>query len=247
MPLLSYQISSITGPNNVSTTGALEGHISAILKTDHEEAVAQVYSEIAANRLAVFLGIPVAIGVPAKSEHEGNQIRFASLRASEHNQTFYDFTGNNSHEEDNHKTALEKLSKQYPDKISEIAVFDYWIGNQDRELNFKAELSKNDRGIIFVLDHGSSLLSCSDTISKSLEKLENESFPSFHLFDDFIDIHYAKIMVDRINQIPEWAIENAVVLNDVVGSVSLADQYALYMGLLLRKAFLNNIVDRLKK
>ena len=221
MPLLSYQISSITGPNNVSTTGALDGHISAILKSDHEEAVAQVYSEIAANRLAVFLGIPVAIGVPAKLDHESNQIRFASLRASEHNQTFYDFTGEDFSEDVSHKDALLKLSKQYPDKISEIAIFDYWIGNQDRELNFKAELSKTDRGIIFIVDHGNSLLSCNGSITNSINSLANSEFPSFHLFDGFINKHYAKIMIDKIMQMPDWAVENAVVINDVVGSVCL--------------------------
>ncbi len=240
MPILSYQISSISGPNNISTTGALDGHISAIVKCDHEEAVAQVYSEIAANRLAVFLGIPVAVGVLAKLDSEVSQIKFASLRASEINQTFYDFTEYSSSEHISHRAELKKLSKQYPDKISEIAVFDYWIGNQDRELNFKAELSIEDRGIIFALDHGNSLLSCGGSITKSLQKLQECNFPSFHLFDDFVEKHYAKIMIDRINQIPDWAIENAVVLNDIVGSVSLADQYALYEVLITRKAFLQN-------
>lgn len=246
MPILSYQISSITGPNNISTTGAYDGHISAILKSDHEEAVAQVYSEIAANRLAVFLGIPVAIGVPAKLDHETNQIRFASLRASEQSQTFFDFTDYET-SKDSHKSSLQKLTKQYPDKVSEIAVYDYWIGNEDRELNFKAELSKKDRGIIFALDHGNSLLSCGSSISKSLEKLHNSKFPSFHLFDEYIDKHYANIMIERISQMPDWAIENAVVLNDIVGSVSLADQYALYEALIKRKGFLQNQIQRLKE
>ncbi len=246
MPLLSYQISSITGPNNVSTTGALDGHISAILKTDHEEAVAQVYSEIVANRLALFLGIPVAIGVPAKLDHEENQIRFASLRASESDQTFYDFTEFDTAKDANHKVELKKLTAHYPEKISEIAVFDYWIGNQDRELNFKAELSKTDRGIIFVVDHGNSLLSCNGSITNSINSLANSNFPSFHFFDCYINKHYANIMIEKITQIPDWALENAVVINDVVGSVTVADQYALYEALITRKSFLQAQIDRLK-
>lgn len=245
MPILSYKIASISGPNEFSTTGALDGHISAIVKSDHEEAVAQVYSEIAANRLAVFLGIPVATGVPAHLEDGDHSIRYASLRASERNHEFYDFTADDSRENIDHHPEIKKLRDDFPNEISQIAVFDYWIGNEDRELNFKAELSKKNRGVIFALDHGNSLLSCASTITKSLEKLQNRSFPSFHLFDDYVDMHYAKIMIDRVNQIPEWAIENAVVMNDVVGSVILSDQYALYDVLIQRKLYLENQLKKM--
>lgn len=244
MPILSYKIASISGPNELSTTGALEGHLSAIVKSDHEEAIAQVYSEIAANRLAIFLGLPVATGVPAHLEDGDHSIRYASLRASERNHEFYDFTAEDTRKNTYHNPEMKKLSNDFPNEISQIAVFDYWIGNEDRELNFKAELSKEDRGVIFALDHGNSLLSCASTITKSLEKLQDETFPSFHLFDDYIEMHYAKIMMDRINQIPEWAIENAVVMNDVVGCVSLADQYALYDVLIQRKLYLENQLNK---
>lgn len=245
MPILSYRIASISGPNEFSTTGALDGHLSAIVKSDHEEAIAQVYSEIAANRLAIFLGIPVATGVPAYLEDGDHSIKYASLRASERNHDFYDFTSDDSRENSDHHPEMKKLSVDFPNEVSQIAVFDYWIGNEDRELNFKAELSKKDRGVIFALDHGNSLLSCASTITKSLEKLQNTDFPSFHLFDDYIDMHYAKIMIDRINQIPEWAIENAVVMNDVVGSVILSDQYALYEVLIRRKLYLENQLKKM--
>lgn len=241
MPILSYQISSITGDNLLSTTGAKEGHISAIIKSDHKEAVAQVYSEIVANRLAIFLGIPIATGVPALLDNSDLNIKFASLRASEINHDFYDFTAEEVDYKE-HKAKFKKLCKDFPNEIAQIVVFDYWIGNQDREFNFKAELSKRDRAIFFAIDHGSSLLSCSSTITKSLLKLEEKTFPDTHIFSDYIENHYANIMIDRINQIPEWAIENAVVVNDVIGDVSLADQYALYEKLIDRKDYLINQV-----
>jgi hypothetical protein len=38
-----------------------------VLKCDHEVAQSQVYSELVANRLAMFLGIPVLVGVPARA------------------------------------------------------------------------------------------------------------------------------------------------------------------------------------
>ena len=53
-------------------------------------------------------------------------------------------------------------------------------------------------------------------------------------------------MIEKITQMPDWAVENAVVINDVVGSVTVADQYALYEALITRKSFLQAQIDRLK-
>ena len=65
MPILCYEITGSASPNQRSTTGALDGQLAAVLKVDHEVAKAQVYAELVANRLAMFLGIPVVVGVPA--------------------------------------------------------------------------------------------------------------------------------------------------------------------------------------
>lgn len=56
-----------------------------------------------------------------------------------------------------HLQEVIKLTKLYPLEIAFLTVFDFWVGNEDRPYNFKAELSKGNRGIIFALDHGSSL------------------------------------------------------------------------------------------
>ena len=70
MPILSYKILEKTKPNEISTTGAEEGVLSILIKTDNEHYKAQVYSELVANRLAMFLGIPVAIGVPPSIQRQ---------------------------------------------------------------------------------------------------------------------------------------------------------------------------------
>ena len=74
MPILCYEISGDAAPNERSTTGAVDGH---------QEARAQMYCELAANRLAMFLGIPVLVGVPARRSIDSTVLRFAALRIVE--------------------------------------------------------------------------------------------------------------------------------------------------------------------
>lgn len=251
MAILCYKIVAQHEDNARSTTGAKEGHLSAVIKSDHPDAGAQVYSELVANRLAMFLGIPVALGVPAKDAHVHDELRFASLRAWEDQHDLYDFTCNDDRcleppddlplgmmSDLGHTTEFLKLSQLYPREVSQIAVFDLWIGNEDRPLNFKAELSKADRGIIFALDQGSSLLSCRAKIDSSLDQLYNPKFPSFHPFQKLVNPIYVGQMVERISNMPEWAIEAASVYDDIIGNVTIADQYALYEVLIHRKRFL---------
>lgn len=258
MAILCYKIVGQHEPNDRSTTGAIEGHLSAVIKSDHPDAKAQVYSELVANRLAMFLGIPVALGVPAKDIRIRDELRFASLRAWEEQHDLYDFTSSDDRGLDppenlpvgmitdlGHANEFVQLSELYPREISQIAVFDLWIGNADRHLNFKAELSKSDRGIIFALDQGSSLLSCKANIDTSLDQLCVASFPSFHPFQKLVNPIYVGQMVERISNMPEWAIEAATVYDDIIGNVTMADQYALYEVLIHRKRFLKEQINML--
>lgn len=254
MSVLCYTVAAQLHPNTQSSTGAQEGHLSAILKLDHPAAKAQVYSELVANRLAMFLGVPVAIGVPAKELGGSAELRFASLRAHEFDSDFYDFTASDDRAIDPPETApdgmfsdvghveeLLEMSKLYPKELAFLAAFDLWIGNEDRPLNFKAELSKGDRGILFAVDHGSSLLACRADIDTSLELLYDSEFPSFHPFQKLINPVFARQMIERIVSMPDWAIESATVYDDVIGRVTLADQYALYDALIERKRHLSNL------
>lgn len=255
MTVLCYQIAAQLQPNKKSTTGAQDGHLSVVIKSDHPNCKAQVYSELVANRLAMFLGIPVALGVPAKSHHDHAVVHFASLKAHEDDRDFYDFTNDDDraeeppedapeglHIEQGHIHELLSLSKLYPKELSYIAVFDLWIGNEDRPLNFKAELSKGDRGILFAVDHGSALLACRANLDASLTLLYKDTFPSFHPFQKLVNPVFAGQMIERILSMPDWAIEAATVYEDVIGNVTLADQYALYSVLVDRKRYLSKQV-----
>jgi hypothetical protein len=163
VPILCYEITGAATPNARSTTGAEDGQLSAVLKCDHEAAQSQVYAELVANRLALFLGIPVLVGVPARASASDARLRFAALRAAEVGLDVYDFTDDDRHDPDNdpddapplpdgmyrhagHARAMTLLAQKYPKETADLAVFDLWIGNEDRALNFKADLGAQDRG-----------------------------------------------------------------------------------------------------
>lgn len=261
MPILCYEIIGEALPNHLSTTGAKDGQIAAVLKCDHEEANAQVYSELAANRLAMFLGIPVVVGVPARSAPPDLGMRFAALRAAEAGLDIYDFTTDDPLEgkdepedapplpsgvylQGAHLRATAAMCKRYPLETAFIAVFDLWIANQDRVYNFKAQLSAADRGVIFALDQGSSLLACRAQVADSLEALGNGAFPSHHPFQKLVNSRYCGVMVERICAMPDWAIQAATTYDDTVGNVTLDEQFAAYVALLERRKFLGDLVDR---
>lgn len=258
MTILCYEITGSSSPNPRSTTGAEDGHVSAVLKGDHQEANAQLYSEIAANRLAMFLGIPVLLGVPARSSMNVNGLRFAALRAAESGLDIYDFTDQDRDEYDGefvdlpegvyrnagHVTAMAALCERYPFEAAAVAVFDLWIGNEDRALNFKGELRGEKRGVFFALDQGSSLLASAPNINESLQNLSDSSYPSFHPFQKLVNGRMCGIMVERICSMPDWAIEAATIYLDTVGNVILPDQSQCYEYLRERKTFLGDIVDR---
>lgn len=261
MPILCYEITGEAFPNLRSTTGALDGQLSAVLKIDHDAAKAQVYAELVANRLAVFLGIPVVIGVPARGLPPDTQLRFAALRAAEAGLDVYDFTADDASDPDDldndaeslpigmyrnsgHLRQMTALCQKYPLEVADIAVFDLWIGNEDRALNFKAELSGGKRGVMFALDQGSSLLACRTSIDESLKWLARDDYPKFHPFQKLVNARYCGSMVERICAMPDWAILSATTYDDTVGNVTLDEQYAAYTALLERKRFLGALVDR---
>jgi len=261
VPILCYEITGAMSPNPRSTTGAQDGQLSAILKCDHEAAKAQVYAELVANRLAMFLGIPVVVGVPARGVLPEAQLHFAALRAAEAGLDVYDFTADDVTDPDDedaeapplpagmyrnsgHARPMAALCQKYPLEAAAIAVFDLWIGNEDRALNFKAELGAGDRGVMFALDQGSSLLACRSTVDQSLTALARADFPSFHPFQKLVNARYCGAMVERICSMPDWAILSASAYDDTVGNVTLDEQYAAYAALIDRKRNLGALVDR---
>lgn len=258
MPILCYQISAILEANERSTTGAANGHVAAVIKHDHEEAKAQIYSELAANRLASFLGIPVVTGVAAHDPGRPDVLWFAALRAADSHLDIYDFSADPPDDDCDsspatrrgmlrtiaHPSATKLLCKKYPAEAAHIAVFDLWICNLDRDYNFKAQLNSQSRGIIFAMDQGSSLLSCKDSITKSLAALHSTDEPRSHPFQSLVDARLCGQMVERIQSLPEWALESAMTYDDTIGNVILPDQYTAYAALLERRKHLGKLVDR---
>lgn len=265
MAILCYEIMGSSVPNHRSTTGAEDGQLRAVLKGDHHEASAQVYSELAANRLAMFLGIPVLLGVPARHANSGSTLRFAALRAAEAGLDIYDFTEEDrgvsvdqdeasddgeanipdgAYRNAGHLRGIAALCDKYPLEAASIAVFDLWIGNEDRALNFKGQIRGKERGVMFALDQGSSLLSCRATIDLSLQLLQDGHYPTFHPFQKLTHPRYCGAIVERIQMMPDWAIEAATIYQDTVGNVMLPEQYQCYETLRQRKAILGDLVDR---
>jgi len=189
------------------------------------------------------------------------RLRFAALRAAEVGLDVYDFTADDADDPDNdpddaeplpdgmyknagHARPMTLLAKKYPKEAADLAVFDLWIGNEDRALNFKADLDAKDRGVMFALDQGSSLLACRPTVDESLDWLARADFPSFHPFQKLVNARYCGAMVERITSMPDWAILSATTYDDTVGNVTIDEQVAAYLALTERKRFLGSLVDR---
>ncbi|MGE4337237.1 MAG: hypothetical protein AB7E55_14835 [Pigmentiphaga sp.] len=259
MPILTYELGARTTPNERSTTGARDGYVAAIIKQDSDFRPAQVYSELAANRLAQFLGLPVAVGVAVQSCRATDSLRFASLKAVESGLDYYDFTdydasvtdeeeGNivpGMHLDSGHVGALQRVCRRYPLETAQIAVFDLWIANDDRPGNLKAELSEDSFGAMFAMDQGASLLSCTDRRPLALELLRSPDFPRSHAFQKLVSPMYCGEMVERINAIPDWAMYAAITFDDNVGSVTIAEQYEVCEILKERRRFLREQVERI--
>jgi hypothetical protein len=256
MPLISYELESVKSSNPSSTTGSKEGAVRAVVKSDSYEFPAQVYSEIVANRLAQFLGISLATGVAAKIGSGNEDLYFASLRVHEADRKLYDFTadGKPGYEDEpllpggvpsfGHEREIEKVCFEYPMETAHLAVFDLWIGNDDRHYNLKAEIESQGRGVVFAMDQGSSLLSCKETIDSSLEALESDCFPSQHMFKAKLQTEsYLWSICERIQSMPDWAIQSAVFLDKRVGKVLEVDQVALMDVLKRRRDFLPNLIE----
>jgi hypothetical protein len=139
---------------------------------------------------------------------------------------------------------LRKVCERYPLETAQIAVFDLWIGNDDRPGNLKAALNEESFGAIFAMDQGASLLSCTDHRLEALALLSSPNFPRFHAFQKLVSAIYCGEMVERINSIPDWAMYAAMTFDDNVGSVTIAEQYEVCEILKERRRFLQELVER---
>lgn len=238
-----------------TSTNARRGQLQVAIKRDSDEAEAQVYSELVANRLAQFLGLPVALGVAAKNEKNPELSTFASLWVADQDTGIFDFTEakpqensppapSGAHNEAGFYWEFKALCDRFPIDAAQLAVFDLWIGNQDRDLNIKGQIKDFGANILFALDQGDSLLSCDLTVKDSLDKLRSDDFPDMHPMMGMLGSFVCGEMVERISALPDWALLSAVVCGVQVGTVLPDTQYQLYEVLDERRKRLRNIVQR---
>ena len=133
MSFLTYRLSRRLRTVEDGATQAHCGLVEAIIKQDHAEARVQVYSELVANRLAALVGVDVATG--ALVAHDTG-LKFASLRLANI------ATDATSIEEEKD---FELATKRYARQCARIAVFDLWIGNEDRTSNLMASIGRMPR------------------------------------------------------------------------------------------------------
>lgn len=242
-----------------TTTNAKRGHIQVVVKRDGEENPTQVYSELVANRLAQFLGLPVAVGVAARDAADPDVSSFASLWVAEHGTRVFDFT-EAAPDPDTPPTPdgvfnetglywqFKQLCERHPMEAAQLAVFDLWIGNEDRDLNIKGQLdegSENEPNVLFALDQGNSLLSCGLNVKDSMSKLESDLFPTMHPMRGLLGAFECAEMVARIRAMPDWAMMSAIVCGVRIGSVTPDVQYTLLDVLDQRRALLRELVKRI--
>ena len=216
----------------IGVTDAHIGDVEAIIKQDHAEARTQVYSELVANRLGGLVGVDVATG--AIVSHDRG-VRFASLRLA-------NIARRATRIEK--KKQFRRASNRYADQCAAIAVFDLWIGNEDRAGNLFAGIGRNTEHLIVAFDHGRTLLGCLDGIWEALDYLRDPNLTVTHPMAGTVVRGRCQLMIERIQNITEDLIYELCDLGDTCGSVMPVDQIQLGKALVERRRFLPQLVDR---
>ena len=215
--------------------GATETHygeVEAIIKQDHAEARFQVYSELVANRLAALVGVDVATG--ALVAHDTG-LKFASLRLANIARGATRIQTKNQ---------FRRVSDRYADQCAGIAVFDLWIGNEDRVGNLIASIGPNAEHLIVAFDHGRTLLGCVDGVFEALDYLKNPDLPKTHPMSRTVVRARCELIIERIQNITDELIYELCDLGDTCGSVMPVDQVQLGKVLVERREFLPKVVER---
>ena len=229
-PFITYALKNVRKPVGRGVTEPEYGEVGAVIKQDNDESRAQVYSEYVGGRLAGLVGVQVASGVFVA---HSRGLRYASLQIAEVGFSLSDI------EEEEH---IAEVAERYPVEVAKIAVFDVWIGNIDRAGNLRANLAESTDNVIVGLDHGGCLLSGADNKDAALARLADKSWPPTHAFRGLVRSYFVDPVVQRIERLPDEAIQEACVLGGTVGSVMLTDQAMLAEVLIQRRDWLREMV-----
>ena len=191
-----------------------------------------MYSELVANRLAALVGVDAATG--ALVAHDTG-LKFASLRLA-------NIAAGAIRIETEEE--FERASSRYASQCARIAVFDLWIGNEDRVGNLLASIGPNAEYLVVAIDHGRTLLGCIDGVDEAMKYLQSSDLPKSHPMAGMLDRAHCKEMVERIRNVRvEWIYE-VCDLGDTCGSVMPVDQVELGEALVERREFLREVVER---
>ena len=232
MSFLTYRLNRRLRAVGEGATQAHYGEVEAIIKQDHAEARVQVYTELVANRLAALVGVDVATG--ALVAHDTG-LKFASLHLAN---IAAGATVIETEEQ------FEHAANRYASQCARIAVFDLWIGNEDRVGNLMASIGPDAEYLIVAFDHGRTLLGCIDGVGEALNYLKNPDLPSAHPMSGLLNRSHCELMVERIRNIKDDLIYELCDLGDTCGSVMPAEQAELCVALADRRAFLPELVER---
>ena len=229
---LTYRLSRRVRAVDEGATEAHYGEVEAIIKQDHREARVQVYSEFVAHRLAALLGVDVATG--ALVAHDRG-ISYASLRLAN---ISAGATSIESEEE------FERATARYARQCARIAVFDLWIGNEDRVGNLMASIGADSEYLIAAFDHGRTLLGCTVDVREAVDYLKDASQPRSHPMSGMVDRAHCELMVKRIQSIGRDLIYELCDLGDTCGRVMPTEQVELGEALDERRALVPALVER---
>ena len=231
MSFLTYRLNRRLRTIGEGATESHYGEVEAIIKQDHKEARVQVYSELVANRLAALVGVDVATG--ALVAHDTG-LKFASLRLAN---IAAGATRIESEEQ------FEEASRRYAGQCARIAVFDLWIGNEDRGGNLLASIGPDAEYLIVAIDHGRTLLGCTDEPFEATGYLKDPGRPESHPMRGMLARPPCEEMVERIQNVREEWIHEVCDLGDTCGSVMPVDQAELGEALVERRGFLPELVE----
>ena len=232
MSFLTYRLNRHLRTVDEGATQAHYGEVEAIIKQDHAQARVQVYSELVANRLAALIGVDVATG--ALVAHDTG-LKFASLRLS-------NIAAGAICIETEEQFA--RATSRYASQCAKIAVFDLWIGNEDRVSNLMASIGPDAEYLIVAFDHGRTLLGCMDDVFEAVPYLQDPDKPISHPMSGMLNHEYCEEMVHRIQSIEDKLIYEVCDLGDTCGSVMPVEQIQLGEAVVERRAFLPQVVER---
>ena len=137
---------------------------------------------------------------------------------------------------------FERASRRYASQCARIAVFDLWIGNEDRVCNLMASIGPDIEYLIVAFDHGRTLLGCVDGVRQALEYLKNPKLPESHPklpkshpMSGLLNRAHCELMVERIQNINDDLIYELCDLGnpEALAARVLKDGEALAAGVLL--------------